>query len=436
MKKISLLLAALALSMVSCQKEEANSESFGIEPLSASYAAAALLPVTTVSGTITTDTTWDNDHVWEIQGVVVVKNGATLTIEAGTYIKGDPSVSDPTGVLVISKTGEIDAQGTDTDPIVFTSYNLLDGDAGTDPAPKDFGGVILLSDGISNAGTDINIEGLENNTDYQFGGTATEGNEHSNGILEYVRIEYAGRDLGVGDNSGNEINGLTCGAVGNTTTISYIQVSYGYDDSFEFFGGTVDCDHLISFAPQDDNFDFDNGYTGTIEYAIALADENSGHSGSTSPDSNGIELDNDSSGSSATPITHPTIEYLSIIGMDNTTDASLYENAMHIRRNGEITLIRALVSGYNIGVYFDSPSVIGNSTLTSNRIHGYDLPATDDKIATISLPFGNGTSTAAGEDWGVTQPFFNAGTLDFSYSGTRGAFESGDWTATWAEFDF
>lgn len=435
MKKLSLLLAAVALSMVSCQKEDVNSESFGMEATSASYATAAALPVSTVSGTITTNTTWDNDHVWEIQGVVVVKNNATLTIEPGTYIKGDPNIGDPTGVLVVSKTGRIVADGTLEEPIVFTSYNLLDNDASTDPAPKDFGGVILLSDDITNAGTGINIEGLDDDADFKFGGTKTGSAIHSNGILQYVRIEYAGRDLGTGDNSGNEINGLTLGAVGANTTVNYVQVSYGYDDSFEFFGGTVNCNYLISFAPQDDNFDFDNGYTGTIKYALALADEDSGHGTSGgNPDSNGIELDNNSGGTATTLITHPRVQYLSIIGLTNSVKAGTsYENAIHVRRRGEITLENSFVTGYPVGMNIDSPSIFANSTVIGSAIHGYVNAVVP---TSISLGLGNATSTVnPATPWAVSQPFFNDGTLNFStVSGFTGAFENGDWTASWARF--
>ncbi len=446
MKKLLVLsLAVMALSMVSCQKEDvnegANSEDFSFKATAAAdYTTASALPVTTVSGDITANTTWDNDHVWEIDGVVVVKNGATLTIEAGTFIKGE-STGNPQGVLVISKTGAINAVGTLSSPIVFTSFKLLDNNVGTTASAGDFGGVILLSNGITNSGVNIGIEGLEGgNTDYQFGGTAVPGAEHSNGIMQYVRIEYAGRDLGTGQNSGNEINGLTFGAVGSTTTIDHIQVSYGLDDSFEFFGGTVNPSYLISLAPRDDNFDFDNGYTGTVTYGLVLADVNGEHSTSSgNPDSNGIELDNNASGSSATPITHPTLQFVSIIGTsaDGANGSDLYENGIHIRRNGEITLDNVTETGYNTGLRFQSPSVSGNSSWRNISIHGFDNP-----VLPLGTVLGGGIGNVNTEStanpaisWTLTQPFFNNGTLDFS--GSTGAFISGDgWLANWSKFDY
>lgn len=439
MKKLLVLsLAVVALCMVSCQKEDINSENFALQATAATdYTAAAGLPVTTVFVDITSNTTWDNDHVWEIDGIVTVKNGATLTIEAGTYIKGK-STGNPQGVLVISKTGAINAVGTATSPIVFTSYNLLDNVSGTTASPGDFGGVILLSDGISNSGTNVAIEGLPSNPDHEFGGTAAEGAEHSNGTMQYVRIEYAGRDLGTGANSGNEINGLTFGAVGSTTTVDHIQVSYGLDDSFEFFGGTVNPSYLVSLAPEDDNFDFDNGYTGKLTYGLVLADLQGVHGTSGgNPDSNGIELDNDSSGSSATPITHPELQYVSIIGARNKgADADEFENGIHIRRNGEITLDYVTETGYNTGLYFQSPSVSGNSSWRNISIHGFNDPL----LPVFSLGGGigninNSSSVNPATSWGINQPFFNNGALNFA--GATGAFKNGNaWLDTWTKFDY
>jgi hypothetical protein len=126
MKKL-LMFAMTAVLLTSCDKDEAVADSsFSMKATAADYTAACNLPTTVVTGAITANTTWDNDHVWVISGVVTVKSGATLTIEAGTYIKADPAHAAPTGVLVITKTGKINAVGTAASPIVFTSDALLD----------------------------------------------------------------------------------------------------------------------------------------------------------------------------------------------------------------------------------------------------------------------------------------------------------------------
>ncbi|WP_031457419.1 hypothetical protein [Flavobacterium chungangense] len=433
MKKL-FMFAMVALVMGSCQNDDASStdSSFSMKASGADYSGYPAT-VETVSGDITTNTTWTSNKVWEIDGVVRVKSGATLTIEAGTFIKAKPLAAGvATGVLVITKTGKIDAQGTVNAPVIFTSYNLLDGNVNTVAAPGDFGGVVILGDDPVNNGLATNIvEGLgdqPNVSDFYYGGTS---NTHNAGALHYVRIEFAGRVL----SNDVEINGLTFGGVGALTVVDHIQVSYGKDDSFEFFGGRVNATHLVSFAADDDNFDFDLGYTGTITKAIAIANSSSTHSTSGTPavpDSNGIELDNNPGGTTTTIITRPVLNQLSIIGVSSTTAADVYENAIHVRRLGQISLIDATVTGYNSGIRWDSPSLPGGSSWTRISIHGFDNPVLPAGTSIAGL--GNSTSTAnPATAWGLTQPFFNNGTLNFT--GSTGAFKTeANWTNTWTKF--
>ena len=426
------LFAIVALLVSSCQNDDSSADSsFSMKAAGADYSGYPAT-VQTGSGDITVNTTWTSDKVWEINGVVRVKSGATLTIQAGTFIKAKPLAAGvATGVLVITKTGKIDAQGTATAPIIFTSYNLLYGAAST-ATPGDFGGVVILGDAVVNNGLDNNIiEGLgdqPNLPDFYYGGS---NNAHNAGTLKYVRIEFAGRIITTSPDI--EINGLTFGGVGSGTTVNHIQVSYGRDDSFEFFGGTVSATHLVSFAPDDDNFDFDLGYTGTITKAIAIADSNSSHSlSSGNPDSNGIELDNNALGTATTLITRPVLNQLSIIGVSSTTVADLYENAIHVRRLGQISLTDATVTGYNTGVRYEAPSTQASSSYLRVSIHGFDnvaLPA-----GTTFSGLGTSISTAnPAPKWGLTQPFFNDGVLNLT--GSTGAFRTEAlWTNTWTKF--
>ncbi len=430
------MFAIVALLVSSCQNDDSSADSsFSIKAAGADYSGYPAT-VQTVSGDITANTTWTNDKVWEINGVVRVKSGATLTIQAGTYIKAKPLAAGvATGVLVITKTGKINAQGTVNSPIIFTSYNLLDGNASTKATPGDFGGLVILGDDQVNNGSTTNIiEGLgdqPNVSDFYYGGSNA---SHNAGTISYVRVEFAGRILDAA--TGVEINGVTFGGVGSLTTVNHVQVSYGRDDSFEFFGGRVNATHLVSFAPDDDNFDFDLGYTGTITKAIALADINSTHSTSgtapnLSPDSNGIELDNNAGGTSTTIITRPVISQLSIIGVSSATNANSYENGIHVRRLGQISLTDATVTGYNRGINWESPSLPSASSWSGLSIHGYVNPVLPTGT---SLGLGNTTSTVApGTKWSLTQPFFNDGALDFT--GATGAFKTEAlWTATWTKF--
>lgn len=240
----------------------------------------------------------------------------------------------------------------------------------------DFGGIILL--GNAPANVKKTIEGLPTTDDkYKFGGDLGTNAADNSGILKYVRIEYAGYNL----SQDNEINGLTCGGVGNGTTLDRIQVSYGRDDSFRFFGGTVNASNLVSFAADDDGLDFDNGFTGTITNAVVIADKNSTHSQSGGkPDSNGIELDNNAASEDASfgllPKTHPTLNNVSVYGVNNSGDAALYKYGARIRRGGEITLNNVVITGFTHGLVFDGDTNATWSSVNNSGFSGFTAAVT------------------------------------------------------------
>ncbi len=437
MKKF-FLFAMAALVLSSCDKEEATADSsFAMKASGADYADQCTKPRVVISGDLTAANgphNWTNNNVYVISGVVRVKT--TLNIQAGTYIIADSSITTgANGVLAVTKAGTIEAVGLSDAPIVFTSWKLLDCNAATVPAPGDFGGVVLLGEANVNNGSVTNIiEGLGDQptvSDFYYGGS---NDADYSGTMKYVRIEYAGRILNA--LSGVEINGLTLGAVGNTTNLDYIQVTYGRDDAFEFFGGTVNAGHLIAFGQDDDGLDFDLGYTGTITKALVLADKNSSHSTSGSnPDTNGIELDNNAGGTLTTLITKPRLIELSIIGVSAAADAVAYENGIHVRRRGQIELTNATVTGYNTGILWEnsSNSFSTDSSWSNFDVHGFVNPT----VPATALGFGSATSTSnPATPWSLTQPFFNNGTLNFA--GGTGAFTNGDWAspsaASWVKY--
>ncbi|WP_342328383.1 hypothetical protein [Pedobacter sp. FW305-3-2-15-E-R2A2] len=430
--------AGMALTVLifasSCKKDlNTSNKKFEKRSVRADYATAAALPVQTVSGVITTNTTWDNSKVWELSGVVIVANGVTLTIQPGTYIKSvanTPGVSN--GVLVVIRGAKINAVGTPESPIVFTSRNLLDNNVATGPNPGDFGGVMLLGKAHVNtvSGTK-QIEGLPVYSYFEFGAPrGTEVENDNSGILSYVRIEYPGYYT----TPNGEISGLTLGGVGSGTTLDHIEIAYGQDDSFEFFGGTVNANYLISKGAEDDNFDFDNGYNGSIRFAVAVADRNSTHSGSGGSDSNGIELDNNAPGEDATfslvPKTHPKLRNFSLIGT-SVTNAG-YKFGVRNRRGAEIELANSLITGYPSGFVFNDGTqsfyASGVSKLTNNDFHGFVAAITPTGTYT-----GNTESTTpTAPSFGMSQPFFNDGALGF-VGAVKGAFAiSATWHLGWS----
>jgi hypothetical protein len=214
----------------------------------------------TLTGNITTSRTLKKDTVYTLSGYVKVQSGATLTIEAGTKIVGDTNVVGSS--LWILQGAKIDAQGSATEPIVFTSARVPG-----NRAPGDWGGIIIIGKGIINrTGTPILTEGGAAGVAENYAGGTD--NADNSGTLRYVRIEFAGYDISNG--AGQELNSLSSYAVGRGTTYEYIQTMAGLDDSFEWWGGGVDGRYLVSYESGDDHFDWTEGYQGRNQFLIAF----------------------------------------------------------------------------------------------------------------------------------------------------------------------
>jgi len=312
---------------------------------------------TTVSADITSNTTWSG--VILLQNKVYVKNNATLTIAPGTIIRGDYATQ---GTLIITKGSKLMAEGTVAQPIVFTSNEAVG-----DRAEGDWGGVVLLGKAANNQpGGVANIEGIAPSTDTEFGGGANPDNNDNSGSLKYVRIEFAGIPL----QPNKEINGLTFGSVGNATQIDYIQVSFSGDDSYEWFGGTVDCRHLIAYRGLDDDFDTDFGYSGRVQFGLIIRDpEMSDAAG----DSNSFESDNDATGTAAFPRTSAVFSNVTIIGAKGDGSVSLpvgetFEKSFRIRRNSAISVFNTLTTGWEKGLSVEGAATEDNFTTNDSAV--------------------------------------------------------------------
>jgi uncharacterized protein YjdB len=275
---------------------------------------------------ITKDTTISG--VVKMDGWVYVKDGATLTIEKGTIIRGEVAAA-----LVVERGGKIIAEGTATEPIVFTS-NKPKGFRNT----CDWAGVILCGKATNNKGNDIVIEGGVGALYGPGSGDAKE--DDNSGIIKYVRIEFPGYDI---DGNGNEINGLTFGSVGNGTKIDYVQVSFSGDDSFEWFGGTVNCSHLIALATEDDDFDTDNGFSGHVQFGLSVRDPKI----CDTDGARGFESDNDANSSYNKPYTSAVFSNMTLIGPGVDLSATQkHDVAFLLRRNSRLQVYNTATWGY------------------------------------------------------------------------------------------
>ena len=234
------------------------------------------VPVNTVySGEINEDITWTKDNIYTLDGRVMVTNGVTLTIEAGTVIKGSAGTGEDASCLIIARGGKIMANGTSAEPIVFTSIadDITNGTSGfgTGLTIADqglWGGVLILGNAdISAESNPLQIEGIPvSETNGLYGGGTSSNNEDDSGVFEYVQIRHGGSEIG----EGNEINGLTLGGVGSQTTIRNIEIIANLDDGLECFGGSVDVTNCLVWGQGDDAFDVDQSYSGEINNFLGI----------------------------------------------------------------------------------------------------------------------------------------------------------------------
>jgi hypothetical protein len=326
----------------------------------------------TVTAAITANTTWTSGKTYLLKGLIYVKNGATLTIQPGVVIKGDATVSGGTA-LIITKGSKINAVGTSTSPVVFTSSK----DTGS-RATGDWGGVIILGRAsLNRPGGVANIEGIATSTDTEYGGGTTPDDNDNSGNLKYARIEYGGYIFA----TDQEINGLTMGSVGRNTIIDFVQCSFINDDSFEWFGGTVNCSHLVAFRGVDDDFDTDFGYSGSVQFALGVRDPNLSDQSSAST-SEGFESDNDGTGSSNTPYTSAVFSnvtwvgaYRGTVGTAAPSGTFKFRRALRIRRATRLKVLNSIFTDAPYGVFMDGTAVranlqSGNTVFKNNIIAG------------------------------------------------------------------
>ena len=358
------------------------------DPENTNYAA----PTSTLSGDVTTNTSISG--VVYLDGFVHVTNNAVLTIAPGTVIRCKMTDASLTpGTLIITRGAKIMAQGTASQPIVFTSINSV----ATGRNPGDWGGVILCGNAVINTGgisTNPNVSKIEgfvtSDPKRYYGGTNDADNS---GVLSYVRIEFAGVALDPLQ-SNSEINGLTLGGVGSGTKLDHIQVSFSGDDSFEWFGGTVDAKYLIGYRGTDDDFDTDFGYRGRVQFGLGVKD----------PDiwdviaggaSNGFECDNNgTSPYLALPLTKAVFSNMTMIGAkgDGTVygagtlpTGEAFECGAHLRRNMAQSIMNSIFVGQEKGLRYqnavtqdnlDSPSTADSAAFFGNNIISADIAST------------------------------------------------------------
>jgi hypothetical protein len=407
------LFAALSFAAVFATSCKKDIESTTIEK----SGTPTPLATVTLSGVITAGaepTINPGDAVF-IDGIVYVDNGATLNIPAGTIITGkttafgvapDPTnLSNNKGTLLVQKGGKINAIGTPSAPIIWTSANSIGS-----RNPGDWGGLVLCGDApiVTSTGAITNnfeaFAALPNGRN-GYGGSNVSSNS---GVVTYNRFEFGG---GTVTAPNAEVNGLTLCGVGNGTVLNHIEVLNSGDDGFEWFGGTVNADHLLSFSNKDDDFDFDENYNGNLQFIFGYRSDLADNSGSEL-----IELDNNN----GSPLfffgsqtrTRPFISNATLIGPASTVarvnpggtaQAGRFDGGVYVRRGGRIILLNSIIAAEGL------PCAFATTPSTSASFGPIAAPPTGGSLVAFNI-FQTTSATPVVEDNNEGNPILPGGT--------------------------
>lgn len=300
--------------------------------------------VDTLQGSITQSLILDPNKNYYLKGQVYVKNNATLTIPAGITVYAQVNANrSAKSVLVITQGAKLNINGTIDEPVVFTS-------AATEKRPGDWGAIVILGKAPTNVGAGY-AAGLRQSADTQYGGNISNDNS---GTITYLRLEYTG---GINPPAEDEwavdkVSGMVFAGVGSTTRVDNIMVKYSNDDSFQFVGGTVNVSHLVSYNCGDDDFDFDLGYEGNMQFLIGYRT----HASSQALRANGFESYNDSVPTTNTPLTRPVVSNMTIIGPHGIDAVKTNINqGVYMRKGTRLAIRNSVVAEYSEGAFMVCP---------------------------------------------------------------------------------
>lgn len=348
MKRYTILILLLLIALSSCRKSP--------------YILEKSIEITDLGGGTGT-ATWTNDKSYLISGFVFVNDGQTLTIEPGTIIRARTGQGSLASALIVSRGGRIIAEGTPTEPIIFT----VEGDDLEGSVPEEarglWGGLIILGNAPVNTktGEDM-IEGIPISEPRGIYGGPDE--DDNSGILRYISIRHGGTNIG----EDNEINGLTLGGVGRQTIAEHIEIISNADDGVEFFGGTVNCKNIVVSNCGDDAYDIDKGYRGKCQFLLGILSEKS---------DKGIECSGGLRPLQILPNAYPSLYNITLIGdpensvlplIDfNSFGAGHIRNSLFVHPGNGISIAHTESAGDTYSLFEN-----GSITLERNEYFSFD----------------------------------------------------------------
>ena len=330
-----------------------------------------------LAGEITSDVTLNAATEYILTSGLVVREGGSLTIPAGTTIVASGGTA---AFLGVERGAQIFINGTATSPVVMTS-------GAENPAPGDWGGLVIAGDAETNKGVDVTTEV----GDLTYGGT---NNADDSGSITYLRVEYTGATF----SNDKEFNGVSLFGVGSGTTFEFVQSLNGGDDGIEFFGGAVEGNNLVSIGSGDDSIDFTDGWIGSGSNWYISGGAKAGIEGSNNGD------DGD-----ATPVTTVSLSNITVVG-------PVTEGALFFKEGGgNFTIDNFYTSGVDLGITVKDTDVEANA-----RIAAGDLTITNIQF---DAPAANFIAT----DYTGSEVFYTEETATGSGNGA----DAPDWAADW-----
>ena len=400
-------------------------------------------PVVVVTGSVTGTENWTSNNYYVLRGAVFVQAGATLNIAAGTRIIGE---AGSVGTLIVLRDGRLNAIGTRTAPIVFTSDQPIG-----NRARGDWGGIII------NGRAPVNLEGGEGAGEGDtgvYGGTNPNDNS---GSMRYVRVEFGGTEF----SPDNELNGIAFQGVGRGGSYEFIQAHMSRDDAFEWFGGTADIKYAVASNAADDSFDWTFGWNGRAQFvAVSQRGDDA---------DNGMEADNNEFNNNLLPRSNPQVYNITLCGDPDRNEGGEGPRAANLRRGTAFTIRNFLITGFKTvgfqisdastsaqvdngtsqmgaGVAWGIPTTMHASVttyITSGRFPGIRTSATDAEVGVSTTGCSNhenpnfqpsGVATLAGGQIAPIQPpndgFFEAVT----YIGAVPPLPADNWMTGWTAY--